>query len=41
VGDDIDHADYDDASTAAKAYAHLSDAAGTLGASSARGYDVG
>lgn len=41
VGDDIDHADYDDASAAAKAYAYLSDAAGTLGASSVRGYDVG
>ena len=41
VGDDIDHADYDDASTAARAYAYMSDAAGTLGTSSARGYDVG
>ena len=41
VGDDIDHADYDDASTAARAYVYLSDAAGTLGTSSARGYDVG
>lgn len=41
VGDDIDHADYDDSSTAAKAYAYMSDAAGTLGAAGVRGYDVG
>jgi hypothetical protein len=41
AGDDIDHADYDDASAAARVYAYLSDAAHTLGTAAARGRDVG
>jgi len=41
VGDDIDHASYDDASDHARRYCYIADAAGVLGAGGVRGVDVG